>query len=673
MKLNGWLFAGILFCGQLFSQELPASQEQPLENITEAAETEDDQWLVDLEDFRRHRLDINRADATDWQQLRLVNDYQIRQLQLYIERLGPLLHVHELQAVPGWSPDLVRQLLPFMRAGINENITETIRRNRHADEHMLLFRMSQTLEKARGFLSNGTAPVYPGSPQRILLRYRYRLGRLGQLGFLGDKDAGEPFFRRPGTTGFDFHSFHAWWRPGRMVQAVALGDYTISLGQGLVHWQGLAFRKSAETAAIKRQGAPLRPYQSPGEAGFHRGAAVWLRHRRWEWLAFVSRQRISANTAMDSSGTVITSFLTSGLHRSAAEREDRNRVRQTAAGVQVGYRGGRGQIGLHTVYHLFSLPVLKQPEPYNRFALAGSRWLNAGIHYSYTWRNLHFFGESAVDGQGDPAFVHGVLWSLSTRVDAALLHRHLSPRYQSVQGQAFTESTRPSNEQGFYAGLVIRPFPGWRLDAYADSYRFPWLRFQTDAPGGGHDWLLQLTRSPLRGVEWQVRLRTERRPVNTGEGPMAVLGWESRHHGRVQVQTRAGGSFILRMRADWVFYEREGHFPEQGMAGFSELLYRPVMKPFQGSVRLHYFDTEGYNSRVYAYEQDVAFSYSIPAFFDRGWRYYFNFQYKCGRHWTFWLRWAQTFYPEKKNLGSGWDEIAGGRRSEWRFQGRLVL
>jgi hypothetical protein len=120
-------------------------------------------------------------------------------------------------------------------------------------------------------------------------------------------------------------------------------------------------------------------------------------------------------------------------------------------------------------------------------------------------------------------------------------------------------------------------------------------------------------------------------------------------------------------------YQREGALPEQGMAGFAEMLVRPLLRPLQGSVRLQYFDTDGYNSMIYAYEQDVAFSYSIPAFFDRGWRYYVNLQYKWGRQWTFWLRWAQTFYPEKKSMGSGWDEIAGGRRSEWRFQARFMF
>lgn len=98
-----------------------------------------------------------------------------------------------------------------------------------------------------------------------------------------------------------------------------------------------------------------------------------------------------------------------------------------------------------------------------------------------------------------------------------------------------------------------------------------------------------------------------------------------------------------------------------------------MLKPFSGILRLQYFETDGYNSRLYAYENDVLYSYSIPAFFDKGFRYYLNLNYDLTRKLTLWVRWAQTIFRDKKSIGSGLDEIEGNSRSELRLQVRLFL
>ena len=57
------------------------------------------------------------------------------------------------------------------------------------------------------------------------------------------------------------------------VKALALGDFAVNLGQGLIHWQSQAFRKSASVLNAKRQGDLIKPYQSVGEYNFLRGIA----------------------------------------------------------------------------------------------------------------------------------------------------------------------------------------------------------------------------------------------------------------------------------------------------------------------------------------------------------------------------------------------------------------
>jgi hypothetical protein len=83
---------------------------------------------------------------------------------------------------------------------------------------------------------------------------------------------------------------------------------------------------------------------------------------------------------------------------------------------------------------------------------------------------------------------------------------------------------------------------------------------------------------------------------------------------------------------------------------------------------LQYFETDGYDSRLYAYENDVLYSFSIPVFYDKGYRYYVNVNYDVNKKMTVWLRWAQTIFKNKETIGSGLDEITGNKRTEVKLQ-----
>jgi hypothetical protein len=86
---------------------------------------------------------------------------------------------------------------------------------------------------------------------------------------------------------------------------------------------------------------------------------------------------------------------------------------------------------------------------------------------------------------------------------------------------------------------------------------------------------------------------------------------------------------------------------------------------------LQYFETDGYNSRLYAYENDVLYSYSIPVFFDKGYRYYLTLNYDLTNKVSIWL--GARIYRDKNLIGSGLDEITGNKKTEPKFQVRYIL
>ena len=661
-------------------QESPISTlEQQFENLTDVdqAETEDDSYHQQWERFRRNPLNMNTADENDLRELKILSGLQIANLISYRKLVGKFISIYELQAVPSWDIQIIKKLLPFITVAEPVDLTDFFKTRFRVGEHTLSFRFSEVLEKSAGFEKTSTGTKYLGSPPKLFFRYRYQDKNLLQYGIVGDKDAGEQFFKGAQKYGFDFYSFHFFARKMGSVQALALGDFTVNMGQGLIQWQSLAFRKSVDILAIKRQSPVLRPYNSAGEFSFHRGAGVTLQKGKFEGTAFISYRKLSANFVADtiSHEEYITSFLNSGYHRTEDEIEGRHKLGQLALGGNIKYKSSNWHIGLNAINFNFSAPVVKRQEPYNLYAISGKYWSNYSIDYSYTYRNLHFFGEAAVDKNFSKAFLNGLLISVDPRVDISFLHRKIDPQYQSNNGNAFTENTYPTNENGFYSGISIRPASAWRFDAYIDVYKFPWLKYLVDAPSQGKDFLAQITYSPNKQLEVYTRYRSESKQGNQPDNNLATNYLVSlpRQNWRTQISFKINQSFAVRNRTELLWYDEDGENAERGFLTFFDVIYKPLLKNYSANIRLQYFETDDYNSRIYAYENDVLFYYSIPAFYDKGYRYYLNVNYDLNSSISFWIKWSQTLYHDVKSIGSGLDEIPGSKKSEIRMMVRLVF
>lgn len=653
--------------------------EQQLENLadSETGVSEDDLSQQDMDLFRRHPVNLNTADEATLRQFRILTDLQIHSFIQYRELLGKLLHVLELQSVPGWDMYTIRLLQPYVHTGpVLTVAAETGKRFREG-EHQLLLRLSQALETVREYRLPDSANGFQGSPQQLMLRHTYRFKQSLQYGVIAEKDAGESLFRGAQRQGFDFYSAHVFVRKLGRIQSLALGDFTVNMGQGLIHWQSLAFKKSTAITAVKRQSPVLRPYHSPGEYNFHRGLGVTVQNGRLESTVFVSYRKLSANRETDPlNGTDrVTSILSSGYHRNNSEQADRHRLDQLTAGAVFQFRQRKWQLGVNGVYYVYSLPVVKKAEPYNRYAINGKSWANVSMDYSYTLRNFHFFGEAAADRRGQPAFINGVLMGVDPKVDLSLVHRHISPGYQSVYGNAFTENSLPGNEYGLNTGISIRLATGWKLDAYIDVYRFPWLRSGVDAPGRGADRVIQVSYAPSRETLIYTRFRSESKQANQpdNESVTNYLVFLPRQSWRTQINTRLSPAFFWRNRVEMVWYNRQGKEPETGFLGFTDLLLRPPGKAWSGGIRLQYVETEGYNSRIYAFENDVLYSYSIPAFFDQGFRYYVNFQLEAGKRISVWLKWSQTIFTVQNGNTELEEGYTGPVRSAIKLQIRYIF
>ncbi len=674
-------FTLCLFPIATFSQtpETPTNTtEQQIENITannEDTETEDDSYLQQMQQFVKNPVNINTADEAQLKELVALSPIQISNIISYRNLMGNFISIYELQAVPSMDVETLQKIRLYITASVEQNIVNSIAERLKGGEHTFLVRATQVLEKSKGFLldSSQATNFYPGSQQRIFVRYRYNYKNLLQYGVLGEKDAGEQFFKGSQKQGFDFYSAHFFARNIGIIKSLALGDFTVNMGQGLTQWQSLAFKKSADVVNIKRQASILRPYNSAGEINFHRGVGVTIGKNAWQATVFGSYKNIDANFVADTSQSqddFISSLQTSGFHRTKNEIADKGVQRQIAFGGNFSYQIKNLHLGINAIQYQFKLPLQKGNEPYNKFALSGNSFGNYSIDYSYTYKNFHFFGEAATTQKMDKAFVQGVLLSAANNVDVSLFYRNIQRSYQSLYTNAFTEGTYPTNEKGLYAGISIKPSIPWRIDAYADFYSFPWLRFRVDAPSTGADYLVQLNYKPNKLFEIYTRFRAESKSINVNPNEFTLnpVIPQPRQSWRTHSVYKISPSISIRNRVELVWFHNKGVNKEQGFLTYIDVAFKPALKPLSASIRVQYFETDGYNSRLYAYENDVLYSFSIPVFYEKGFRYYLNANYDLNKKMTVWFRVAQTVNPDKTSIGSGLDEIKGNHRTEAKIQ-----
>ena len=665
----------------LFAQvpELPATTtEQQLENLTENngdAETEDDSYLQEMIQFQKNPINLNTADGTFLKDLKILSAIQIDNLIAYRSLFGKFISIYELQAIPSWDIQTIRRLRPYVTVGNTVNIITDMSERLRGGEHTILVRATQVLERSRGYLLDSSAAknYYPGSPQRLLIRYKYVYKNLLQYGIVAEKDPGEQFFKGNQQSGFDFYSAHIFIRSLGIIKSLALGDFTVNMGQGLTQWQSLAFKKGPDIAGTKRQSSVLRPYNSAGEINFHRGIGITIGRNNWEATVFGSYRKLDANFIAADTLTnedIISSLQTSGYHRTKTEVEDKNIQRQVAFGGNLAFQFRKLHLGMNAIQYRFKYPLVKDAQPYNQFALTGKSFGNYSIDYSYTFKNMHLFGELATTGKKGLAFVNGLLISVSANVDMSFLYRNIAKEYHSLYTNAFTESTYPSNEKGLFSGITIRPSSQWQIDAFVDVYKFPWLKYLVDAPTTGSDYFIQATYRPNKQLELYSRFKRESKEANYNpdEQVLNPVIYQPKQNWRTQFSYKINQQFTIRSRTEMVWFDKKGGEASQGFLLYADITYKPMLKPFSANIRLQYFQTDDYNSRLYAYENDVLYSFSIPVFYSKGYRYYLNVNYDLTRKLSVWGRIAQTLNPGQTSVGSGLDEIKGNRKTEVKLQ-----
>ena len=662
MKRCCWILIMLISMQTVYGQEndlVQILEDQAGADDTHELEEDLQQW----QNLRKHPLNLNTAGGEAFSIFAFITPIQVQRLILYRKALGPLKNILELQAVPGWTAVQIHKIAPYVTVSTPDDWRKEIKADINAGRSQLLTRIG---------MRKMPAGQFPGSAPSVLLRYQFR-SKFLQFAVNSEKDMGEQFFQK--GKGISFLSLHlALYGKKNPGNILILGDYLLNMGQGLIHWQGRTVRKTGMPIMIKHQLPLVQPYRSNDENRFHRGLALVLNKGRWTSGFFFSDKKIDANRKYDSLKNFyyVSSLLTSGYHRTKSELENKHSLRLTSAGAVIAYRNEGLRIGINAIHHFFSLPYIREYEPYRVFVFRGQHMANYSLDYHYTFRNIHFFGEAAVNQGFHQAYLQGIMVAPDPRLDLSILARTISHKYYSLQGNAFLESSEPANEEGIYAGASLRLTSKLTFDAYVDFYRFPWLKYGIDLPGQGKDFLLQGTLRVDKKTIFYIRYRHEIKtgnignaqnlpvsnfyladldPLNTSTGRMNPAGFISRSNYRVHLVRIFSQQVECRLRMETVKWIN-GQQKSNGYLFFSDIFWTPVHPGFSLQSRFLYYETTDYSSRLYAFENDVMYYNIIPSFSGHGMVMYLNARLALLKHAQFFLKGSMN--KEKTVPGLSW-------------------
>ncbi len=683
--LKKYFFIVIIFCFNflnLNAQELDREAlEEIIESIAESSDEDIDFTFLfeDLYYFSKNPLNLNSANRDDLEKFQFLNDFQIEGILEYQRTAGEMQTIYELQLIKDFLTEDIQRILPFVTVEpIDKKQIPDFRKALKFGSNNLFLRTQFNLQEQRGFTDEPDIDrQYQGNRFKYYTKYQFDYKQNIKFGFVAEKDPGEAFFKAGQKQGFDYLSAHLQINKIWKLKTLNVGDFQVRFGQGLIAWSGFSSGKSSYVLNIKKKYDGIRKYASTDENLFMRGIGTTLGTKYFDITSFVSYKFIDGNIVIPdtiSEEEIFASSLqTTGLHRNTGELADKHTVSEFLYGGNIKYKHPKFKLGASYIEYFFGKEINKTATDYNQFDFHGNHGLNASVDYQTQFKKMFLFGEEALSLNGGYAFLNTCIVKPSDQIGLAILQRYYSKDYQALYAGGFAEQSKTTNENGVYFGTEIYPVKKMKLSAYYDIYRFLWLKSQVSSPSSGNDFFTQIDYNLNRYIKMHLRYKQENGFQNSsgdfsGVVPLAEkVKREIRFHMTYQLSSQ----LILKNRIDFAEYKEEETETETGFMFYQDLSYEFRRLPLSFNFRIAFYDAD-YNARIYAYENDILYGYSIPAYSGEGIRTYFNLKYTLIEDFIdIWFRFSNFAYSDRDVIGSGYDEIQGSNKSEIKFQIRI--
>ena len=681
-----YLFSWIIIIFYVLTTSIVKSQSNDWRSYIEHLAEEDmeeasiENMFEELSFIEQNPINLNAVTRDELMRFPLLSINQANALSDFLEKNRPVYTVFELRNVYMLDYATVKLILPFFYVGELAKEKEPFDINDFIkySRHNVQVRFDKTLNKRAGYgdFSDSILAKYPnrkylGEDFYHSMKYSVAYHDKFQVGIVGEKDAGEPFWQPDYKKGYDYYGFHLIVRDVGKLKTLALGDYRLSFGQGLVLNNDFMLGKGFFSDNIVRQTTLPKRHFSTAESGFFRGAAGVIRLQNVDFTTFYSNKLIDATVSSDEE---ITSFKTDGYHRVPLDMSKRNNTHEQVMGGNINYRLNRFQIGVSGIHHAYNRmynPILRY---YNADYWRGRESMNFGVDYSYRFSKFNLAGETARSQNGAIAHIHMLQYNPSSLASFTVSYRDYPATYQAMYAKAFADGGRVQNERGLYVGSTFYPIARVTISMFGDVVRFPTPKYNVQEPSSALDLYALGTYSFSQDNFFEVRYKFKRKYKNAkypDEETTTVLPYQTNKLRLRYLNTLKNGGYF-RTTVDFANYQLL-YFPHEFGYMISQNFGHRGNKRFHGDGFFGYFNSDTYNARLYSYERNILSTFYMPSFYGKGFRATLSLRWNLLNNLSFSVKVSQTRYFNRDVISSGTEQINGNKRSDiftyltWKF------
>ena len=572
--------------------------------------------------LRASPLDLNKASAEEFRLVPGVTAADAAAL-IAVRKAGKRFSsIIQLRDVGARGAALYMLLHPFVMVGGTD---QPVLRARS--------RIGQRLQRRTGI----EEPEYLGSPLGGLVQVRLLPSPNMVIGIQAGKDAGE-------RMADGFLSGYVESRALFSVAHVVAGDYGVEYGEGLVVGAGTR-RALAEGVLVSggTGGSGIVPHRSSAEEEFLRGiaASVSLPLTIGECTAAAFLSRRNKTASVDDNGA-ITAFQADGLFRTPSEIARRGMFTETVFGGRLAWAWPGGvDLGFTACVSSLDRPVVaKDPT-----AFGGTEQQSVGA--DVVWRAGPLtIGAECAKARGHAVAVSArLLFARGWEVGVHL--RNYAEDFQNRLGRGYGRGGETRNERGIRVVWDFVPEPWIRCSGSMEHYARPWRTSFDRMPSGGSMLRLLWSFNIHRRCDLDVLVsfnRFEHTVSSTDEAqrrifPMGELRQERlRFTGFLKVHR----NLLIRSRCEFSRVRNQtAGLDERGMLISEEA--RVFLSPALSLAgRVAFFESDGYDSRLYEYEPDLEGVYSMPPLYGHGRRWMILVKYAPARRFRLSAKYSAT-------------------------------
>lgn len=548
---------------------------------------------LSLQHFIDNPIKINEATKEDLESLPLFSAIDIEKIIEYRLKHGNIYTINEIEIILSLdriTSDLLSYLLQFDNTQTTNNKTKgymiTQLSNKKSDNTQKKSGFKQYKKQIRLSLDKG---CFSGKA-------------------IGESDYGES------RSFYDHLSGYIQYQKSNLK--IIIGDYKPSYGQGVTFSSSSFFSSNSPSEIINNYNR-IKGYAQSDENHYLRGIAIEKGLHRFRIFGYYSNHRRDASIKNNDTLSYFNSLLNDGIHISETQKKKEDALKEESYGGALEYRDKRFKVIGYAHQANYALPLLKRNTITGEYFSPIAHQHYLGLSYHIYLSRFHLFGEIASDPFNQIGHLHGIYGLIWPFYKVTLGYRYYPQEYYMPYGNSYAIHSSCKNEQGPF---LLQRFEVSKKISFLNSLSY----FSEDQRIGTKSFIskeaykVNTTINYIKSSSTAFQVKYQFKSSNKSfQKNQRCYPYDYNYQNfRLQGTKQLSSLFEVKTEFQYSKVHHKGK-NEKGMLGmiYGKLNLASISTTY---LQTTFFHTDSFYSRIFTYENDLLYNFSIPSYYGQG-------------------------------------------------------